>query len=585
MPYNVFRATSFSASAMVTTFLLFLLASSVLGQAGQPVVQPSMLGVASVVTPTQWLLYGGSQQGQQSLASGQLIGVDLNNYTTVLLAVGPAITDHEDQAILTSPWTDPNILNCSRALSTKGTSKCTVMVGGNINPSLANDPLKIFTYDTQFNTWKTVTLVPASTSVTQTIPERVDSVSVILQDSLYVWGGSKRQSGAGITVINLKSAPLTANIITPVNTPAPSRANSCAVPLNNTSFMIIGGSLGDSTLFNDTWIYYVGNNSWTQFPTPVNFTYRTSHSCDVIGQKVYIFGGLNNGTDLADIWIIDTSASWGPAAWTRVAPGSAGVAPSARDSVGFNAIPPYLVTTGGENVTPQTAPLIDANLYVFDTSKNPPQWISPPQGLPNPFPNLIPAAAGSSNSSSGSSTPIAAVVGGAVGGVVLLAVVGGLLYRYGLPAGKKSAHAPVHTTLPTGVPPQPPRASPAAPIAEEPYAAATASAYLAVPASEPSGHFAFTPYSDDITAPTASTPFVGPAVLSSAKHFDKDDLPPAYSGFVNPEPRGSHSGDEDGSSSSSVGALQGTVYRGLCSYEPRQSDEIALKLGDEVVIK
>ncbi|RKO86083.1 hypothetical protein BDK51DRAFT_38002 [Blyttiomyces helicus] len=311
MPSTVARATYLSASAMIATLLLFSLASSVLRQAGQSVVQPSMLGVASVVTPTQWLLFGGSQQGQGSQLglrnadagrSEQLHHCDpsrrtaddrpcKSNFPYRVLAVfwagsmgwnAGGANNQEEQAILYSQRTDPNIFNGSR---------------GNINPNLANDPLKMVIFDTQSHTWTTTTLVPASASVTQTITERVDSVSVVLQDSLCVWV--------------------------------------------------------------------------------------------------------------------------------------------------------------------------------------PPQWISPPpQGLPNPFPDLTPLTPGTannsttlgpSNSSSASSTPIAAIVGGVVGGVVLLAVGGILLYRYGLPARKKPAHAPVHTMLPVGEPPQPPMAAPAAPIAEEPY--------------------------------------------------------------------------------------------------------------------
>ncbi|RKO88080.1 hypothetical protein BDK51DRAFT_51644 [Blyttiomyces helicus] len=422
-----------------TPMIAFILLSSlaaVLAQSGSGSQRfdPVTIGPASVVTPSQWLLYGGLAPGGKwgTTASGSLLAVNLTNYAVSTLPPGPATSDQEC-VFFPGNWN----VYCYGGLGSQGT---------------ALSPNTITVYDTISQKWSKQAL----NSLVNDPPNRVDAVTVLLQDSLYTWGkavsvlshfksedagppsqkprnsfvptggtiiNSGQSSGDGITVVNLTSTTLAVNVIQPpgtVNSTKPiARANSCAVPLaSQNSFMIIGGSLPTGP-FGDAWIYNVDHTSWSQvqlrYPAQAayNFTPRASSSCDVVGSTVYVFGGTNNSVDFSDLWMIDTAKN--PPLWTLVQQPPGGVVPSERDSCAFNAIGTYLVLTGG---TSPTNPA-DDTIYVFDTIAQ--KWIIPPSGLPSPFPLLVPPTR-SSSSSSHSAVIIGAAAGGAVVVIALIAI-------------------------------------------------------------------------------------------------------------------------------------------------------------------
>ncbi|RKO89970.1 hypothetical protein BDK51DRAFT_31408 [Blyttiomyces helicus] len=118
----------------------------------------------------------------------------------------------------------------------------------------------------------------------------------------------------------------------------------------------------------------------------------------------------------------------------------------------------------------------------------------------------------------------------------------------------KYASAPVHETLPVVAIPLP------------------TSPYPALPAS-----------------PTPASP-VSPIEVVN-QHYDVQDLPPVYTGFIDPPSRATGSSTEDVVVVENVDVAvisdpeAPTVSRGLCSYEPRKSDEIGVNLGDEIIIR
>ncbi|RKO85740.1 hypothetical protein BDK51DRAFT_28836, partial [Blyttiomyces helicus] len=74
-----------------------------------------------------------------------------------------------------------------------------------------------------------------------------------------------------------------------------------------------------------------------------------------------------------------------------------------------------------------------------------------------------------------------------------------------------------------------------------------------------------------------------PMLTTRAQKNDGTDFPPAYNGIITPLRRAPAS-DDSGLSASLVMAMEATVYRALCSYEPQNSQEIAIKLGDEIIV-
>ncbi|RKO82994.1 hypothetical protein BDK51DRAFT_51497 [Blyttiomyces helicus] len=372
---------------------------------------------------------------------------------------------------------------------------------------------------------------PLANNTSTFLPIRIDSVSVLLQDSIYAWGMiiGGDSSGNVISVVNLTT--FSVSTVQPAGVVPPSRAHSCAVPLvSSNSFMVIGGDSVHNT-YGGFWIYFAGNSSWTQIQTAPQFTPRAGVSCASIGSKVYVFGGqINSSISTTELWLIDVSAN--PPYWSLIGGGPA--APSPRNGPAFNAVGKYLVMTGGLVLSSSGAlSPADDGLYVFDTSIS--QWISPPSSLlssasssTSPIPSPPPAtSSATSAASSSSSAPMGAIIGGAVGGAVVLAAVAFLLYRCGRRNGPKPLPTPDHAIVPP----------PAVPV----------------------------------------------------QQYDMDDIPPIYkdSAMV-PEPRGNDSsGDVEPPPGPSADEDQEEVkiYRGLCSYEPRKSDEVAVKLGDEIVIR
>jgi N-acetylneuraminic acid mutarotase len=114
---------------------------------------------------------------------------------------------------------------------------------------------------------------------------------------------------------------------------------------------------------NQTWVYDVTSNNWTQKSTPPALTARFSHAMAYIGgDKVLLFGGTNNpGESNNETWIYDLSDE----TWTQVSPSAA---PTARNShaMAYLGGDKVLLFGGGHGGT------VDNQTWVYDLSDN--QW-------------------------------------------------------------------------------------------------------------------------------------------------------------------------------------------------------------------
>lgn len=83
-------------------------------------------------------------------------------------------------------------------------------------------------------------------------------------------------------------------------------------------FVLFGGQdIAGRPDFGDTWEYDLATNSWTKITPPVSPPSRQMHAMvyDSLHRVVILHGGSSNGSVLADTWIYDV----GQKTWTRVA--------------------------------------------------------------------------------------------------------------------------------------------------------------------------------------------------------------------------------------------------------------------------
>jgi len=138
-----------------------------------------------------------------------------------------------------------------------------------------------------------------------------------LQDTkLIVFGGR-----AYITILNdlnkFDVSSLTWSLIKPGSGPIPSpRWCHIAVSINYNEMLVHGGVHDSrnqnlpwgkvSTTLNDIWIFNIVTSSWRQIQTnsPINIP-RESHSAALIDNRLFIYGGCNNGKILSDMIVLN----------------------------------------------------------------------------------------------------------------------------------------------------------------------------------------------------------------------------------------------------------------------------------------
>ena len=135
--------------------------------------------------------------------------------------------------------------------------------------------------------------------------------TVIINNTLYLFGGTSLQLAYN-DCWSLDLQTWTWAQINTTNTPSP-RLGHTLVPLNSTAIMTFSGMLSDNTASNETWIWNLHDNSWTQVASITSPAGRGFYSLSMFASgKIVLFGGTSATYEMfADTWAFDiASMQW-----------------------------------------------------------------------------------------------------------------------------------------------------------------------------------------------------------------------------------------------------------------------------------
>ena len=202
-------------------------------------------------------------------------------------------------------------VRCKHAMaSIYGTEKVLLM-GGDPHVGPSSPYSDTWVYDLSDNTW---TNMNPAVSPGQICQHKM--ATVYGDDKIVLFGGWGHENETWIYDISQNNWSKKNPIINPVRR----IAHSMAMIYGTDKVLIYGGSGGDSGLddLNDTWIYDVSENNWTQMaycpPGRGQHDIATIYGTD----KVVLFGGINHSFGLVnnDTWVYDFSEN----SWTQVFP-------------------------------------------------------------------------------------------------------------------------------------------------------------------------------------------------------------------------------------------------------------------------
>ena len=144
------------------------------------------------------------------------------------------------------------------------------------------------------------------------------------------------------------------------------------------SLLLFGGLDGDWTAFNDTWVYDVAANAWTdlqpagELPPARGFHALAVHSATGL---VYLFGGYFDRTSQDDLWVYDPTVN----EWTELHPTGDAPGPREGHSLVYDPTTDNLILFGGSD-RQQDAHLND--LWAYDPISNTWAELKPEGDLP-----------------------------------------------------------------------------------------------------------------------------------------------------------------------------------------------------------
>ena len=123
----------------------------------------------------------------------------------------------------------------------------------------------------------------------------------------------------------------------PITGPSPRGGHAMAY-LGGDQVLLFGGEDGSSSFRDDTWVYDLSANTWTNQAPATSPSARRYHTMASLGgDQVLLFGGWKEGYGVfGDTWVYDLSAN----TWTNQAPAAA---PSARTDLA-------MASLGGDRV-------------------------------------------------------------------------------------------------------------------------------------------------------------------------------------------------------------------------------------------
>ena len=184
-----------------------------------------------------------------------------------------------------------------------------VLFGGTSGATDLNDT---WTYDFDANTWKNW-----NPSTKPSARNRHAMAYDIQSDRVILFGGS---TGAA-TLADTWSFDLGRNTWTNLNPgtrPSPRYRSAMAYDAQSDRVVLFGGTADGKTVFADTWTYDLETNTWTNMNPAIRppARYRHAMAYDAKSDRVILFGGNDNTTDLGDTWAYDVNTN----TWTNLNP-------------------------------------------------------------------------------------------------------------------------------------------------------------------------------------------------------------------------------------------------------------------------
>ncbi|XP_065905090.1 uncharacterized protein [Dysidea avara] len=192
--------------------------------------------------------------------------------------------------------------NAPTAMSSRGVvSGNNLLVFGGVLHGEAQDTLHCLDMSTWI--WQTVETSGA------TATPRCDHGCVLVGDRMYVACGSGGNELSYNDVFCLSIATMEWKEVTVSGTPPPCRDYVTVCNLANKHLLLFGGSISCDDMdksFNDVYnLNLSGTPTWNRvtFEAPMPAE-RYSHTATMIGEKMCLFGGMNDQTDYNDAWVL-----------------------------------------------------------------------------------------------------------------------------------------------------------------------------------------------------------------------------------------------------------------------------------------
>jgi hypothetical protein len=183
-----------------------------------------------------------------------------------------------------------------------------IMFGGSGSSGYLND---IWIFDSSTNTW---TLANTGTSP---LARAYHSMTYIGDDKVMMFGGEDADGNPlnDTWIFDLSDKSWDEIVINSTTIPSARNRHSMAY-IGDEKVMMFGGSDADG-YFNDTWIFYLSNSTWTKSSISTSPAARSSHSMAYIGNyKVLLFGGSGN-SEFNDTWVYDYGTDGTDATWSQ----------------------------------------------------------------------------------------------------------------------------------------------------------------------------------------------------------------------------------------------------------------------------
>lgn len=172
---------------------------------------------------------------------------------------------------------------------------------------------------------------------------RENHASVVIQDKMYVFGGwdaaSIKETYNDVHTLDIASKTWE-KVITQGMTPTP-RAGMSGVADDSKAYYF-GGVDKSGTFSDDLYMLDTRTNMWYKPSTAGSLpAVRADHTANLVGEKMYVFGGQSDAGEHADLWALDLNAL------TWVKPAVQGEKPAARSGHTASLVGAKIFVIGG----------------------------------------------------------------------------------------------------------------------------------------------------------------------------------------------------------------------------------------------